>query len=103
MRGKKTGRTVLRQSSPWGWNQNLELQWTSGEQGINKEGEQWSAARGMLWTRKPTQLLASVYVRNNEYAVYTQGLYGMTKEQEKSLEEHLQNMGFTKRKQHDGI
>lgn len=86
----------------WGWNINLDLMWTQQEHGYGENGH-WNSARALLWSRKPHRLLASIFVHNDEYLVYTQGLYGITDKERAALDEHLSTLDLKKWKKHDGI
>lgn len=57
----------------------------------------------MLWQRQPPLYLASLVIRNKEYVIHTQGLFGMTKEQQEAVETHLKEMGMKKRPDNVGI
>lgn len=86
----------------WGWDINLEIIWTHREHGVGEEGP-WDLYKALLWQRNPMQILASIVIRNMEYVIHTQGLFGMTKEQQEALEKHLNGMGMKKRESHVGL
>lgn len=88
----------------WGVEAGIELSWTQEEYGANGK-RIWNVAHGMVWsTNRPSQYLASVYVRNREYAISTFGLYGLTLKQHKALSEHLErDLGMVKRGSNDRV
>lgn len=100
---RKTERHPL-VTDKWGKEAGIELVWTQEEYGFH-EKRSWKVAHGMVWsTSRPSQYLASVYVRDGTYGISVFGLYGLTLKQHKALTEHLErDLGMTKRENRDGI
>ena len=86
----------------WGHEHNLELCWTQTERGMSENGT-WTDSRALVWLRKPFRIAASIFVRDSEYAIYTQGLYGISDQEMAALEKHLESKGLTKRDGHVGL
>src|SRR6478735_7454525 len=101
-RGEKGEEIILMQNcEDWGAEFNLELCWTSMEHG-RSENRTWTTSRGLVWLRKPYRIAASVFVNDaKQYAIHTQGLYGMSNQELEALKKHLESKGLTQRDRHD--
>ncbi len=86
----------------WGREHNLELCWTQTERGMSENGV-WEDSRALVWLRQPFRIAASVIVRDATYAIYTQGLYGMSDGEMSALKKHLESKGLTNRDIRVGI
>lgn len=86
----------------WSGETNLELCWMQDERGVSEKGV-WTAARGLVWSRKPYCIVASVRVHNDEYFIHTDGLRGLSELERELLEKYLESLKLTKREGHVGI
>lgn len=85
----------MRNHESWGKEFNLDLVWT--------ETGSESTCRALVWLRIPMRFAATICVNEGkQYAIRTQGLYGLTQQQMEALESHLESRGWRKREQYSG-
>jgi hypothetical protein len=86
----------------WGRELNLEIVWTETDH-WRDERSTGSTSRGHVWIRTPCRVAASISINGDkQYAIYTQGLYGLSTQQHEALEKYLESRGWIKRIMYSG-
>jgi hypothetical protein len=74
---------------------NLDLVWTQATAN--------NTCRALVWIREPMQFAATICIDGDkQYAIHTQGLYGLSPWQREGLERHLESRGYSKRETYSG-